>query len=154
MCVLILSSLWLRWETSHLQIHKCASPAKLPIRITSLFWEAQSIKHAKCGSVLPIQFLVSTTWVSDKTWVSFSQSIPYWWVYCAMKAKGNTVGKEVFSEVRRYFRSTELCLDQWKMTSESIKWQSAPVSYRNPKLTAEWWEGTTHQDHWTDCGGW
>lgn len=51
-----------------------------------------------------------------------------------MKAKGNTVGKEVFSEVRRYFRSTELCLDQWKMTSESIKWQSAPVSYRNPKL--------------------
>lgn len=51
-----------------------------------------------------------------------------------MKAKGNIVGKEVFSEVRRYFRSTELCLDQWKMTSESIKWYGAPVSYRNPKL--------------------
>lgn len=37
-----------------------ASPAKLPIRITSLFWEVRSIKHVKCRCVLSIQFLVST----------------------------------------------------------------------------------------------
>lgn len=130
---------------------------KLSIRITSLFWEVGSIKDVKRRGVLPIQFLVSTVWVSDKTWVSFSYNMPYrkfipTWrkmqytedqaqLHLKVTSQNYPLGLR-FTQSREFNRSSG---SQFQHHFSYYLWQNS-----TSRINIQ----TTHQYYWADWCGW